>query len=402
MAKKFHSQIEDLHLSSDKYVLALPGWYPTLQDAFLGDFNQRHVKAAGLQTPQVVLYIVKDQRETLTETEVRYHQLTENIVEITVMYPKKKNRWIDVIHSNLLYLVLLYKYANLIKKRWGLPIIIHSYIVIRGGLGGWLLGKKWRLPFILSENWTIYYRADPGYLAKRDVLFNWTVRKVFKNVKIFLPVTNDLKHRVNSLIGSVPATIVPNVVETELFFLKAFKPPKKMFRFIHVSTMSYQKNPEGLLRCFKRFSKIHPQTCLWLVGPYSEEIVNYVDSLELNNQQVFFTGPVSYQKVAEYLQDLDAFVLYSRYENLPCVILEALCCGVPVISTSVGGIPEVINASNGILIENENDEQLISALVQMFTKYHHFHRPQIANEAKNIYSYTAVGRLINAVYSSVS
>ena len=119
MAEKYYSQINEVDLSAKNYVLVVPGWYPTWQDPLTGDFNQRHVKAAGIHTPQVVVYIAKDQTEKLTKTETRYKQLTKNIVEIIIIYPKKKNKQIDTVHSNLLYIALLNKYANIIKKKWG-------------------------------------------------------------------------------------------------------------------------------------------------------------------------------------------------------------------------------------------------------------------------------------------
>jgi glycosyltransferase involved in cell wall biosynthesis len=138
-----------------------------------------------------------------------------------------------------------------------------------------------------------------------------------------------------------------------------------------------------------------------MVGPYPEQVLTYARNMGLNDQHAHFTGPVSYQKVAEYLQASSALVLYSRYENLPCVILEALCCGLPVISTPVGGIAEVINAGNGILIDSEDEEQLTTAFVQMYTNYHQFDQAKISDAATSLYSYAAVGSLINAVYSNV-
>src|SRR3954454_11014521 len=94
---------DDVNLLSDKYVLVLPGWYPTSQDPFSGDFNQRHVRAAGLYRAQVVLYIVKDQSGQLTEIETTFLQVSENIVEVIVIYTAKKNKAFDIFHSNYLF-----------------------------------------------------------------------------------------------------------------------------------------------------------------------------------------------------------------------------------------------------------------------------------------------------------
>lgn len=401
MAEKYYSEIREVRLSSKNYVLVVPGWYPTWQDQFTGDFNQRQVKAAGMHMPQVVLYIVKDQAQTLTEVETRYRQLTENIVEITVMYPQKKNKWFDQVYSNLVYVQLLYTYASIIENRWGKPLLIHSYIVIRGGLGGFLLAGKWKIPFILSEHWTIFYPEDPGYLLKRNLIFKWIVKKVFKNVSRLLPVTHNLEQQIYKLVKRIPSTVIPNAVETELFFYKEGSAKKDPFRFVHISTMAYQKNPLGLLRAFKRFHELHNAACLWMVGPYPDEVLIYANEIGLPENNVHFTGPVPYNQVSEILQHSEALVLFSRYENLPCVILEALCCGVPVISTNVGGIGEVVDAQNGILLQNENEAGLTATFIKMYTMYENYNRKEIANAATNLFGYDKIGDSIYAVYREI-
>lgn len=398
MAEKYYTEIKDVSLAADNYVLVIPGWYPTWQDPFTGDFIQRHVKAAGLYMSQVVLYIVKDQAQTLTRIETRYRQLTENIVEITVMYPQKKNQWFDKISSNVTYVSLLRTYADIIKSRWGKPLLLHSYIVVRGGIGGLLLSKKWKIPFILSEHWTIYFPEDPGYLLKRNFIFGWMVKMVFQNVKQFLPVTDNLKRQVYTVVKTVPSTVIPNVVDTELFFFKENITKENTFRFVHVSTMTYQKNPEGLLRGFRKFSELYPRCCLWMVGPYSSDILNYARKIGLDEDTVHFTDSVSYQDVAEILSLSKALVLFSRYENLPCVILEALCSGLPVISTNVGGISEVIDADNGILLNSEDESHLSDAFANIFKKYKNYNREKISFSATSLFSFKAVGGKINVVY----
>ena len=401
MAQSNFTTLNDLVFPFNKYVLALPGWYPTWVDPSPGDFNQRHIIGASLHTPQIVLFIGKDNTGTIKKTEVRYNQLSKHVIEIIVLYPKSRVEFLDTVKSGIYFLNLLRKYATLIKKRWGAPVLLHSYIVVKGGIEGLILSKRWSLPFILTENWTIYYPNDPGFLPNRNKGFKWTVHRVFANVKWFLPVTNDLYGKVSKLVKKVPHTVIPNVVDTETFYLHE-KTVSNGFRFLHVSTMIYQKNPQGLLRGFKAILDEHPQASLLMVGPHPAEVKDYADALGFTEKNVRFTGAVPYKKVADYLTNADALVLFSRYENLPCVILEALCCGVPVISTAVGGIAEVIDNHNGILIEEGNEMQLISALKEMITKHTVFEPELISSNAIARYSYAAVGKNIHAVYKQVA
>jgi len=392
MGEKYFTEIGQVNIPEGKWVLVLPGWYPTWQDPFTGDFNQRHVHAAGMHAAQVVLYIVKDQTGALGKNEIRYIQSSDKIVEIIIIYPARKNKIFDSVHSNLQFLHLLYKHANIISENWGKPFLLHSYIVIRGGLAGLLLSKKFKVPFILSENWTIYYPEDPRFFKRRNGLFKAVVKQVFRSVDRFLPVTVDLQKKVESLFDPVPSTVIPNVVETGIFNRDIYRNKIKPFRFIHVSTMSYQKNPEGLLRAFKKFNESNPGSTMWMVGPYPEAVPKYAQSVGLDDHLVHFTGSVSYREVSTLIKECEALVLFSRYENLPCVILEALCCGLPIISTSVGGIAEVIDNTNGVLIDNENEEQLAAALSKVFTQYNTFNPPEISNLATALYSYQSVGQ----------
>jgi glycosyltransferase involved in cell wall biosynthesis len=271
---------------------------------------------------------------------------------------------------------------------------------MRGGLAGWLLSKRWKVRFILSENWTIYYPADPGFLARRNLVFRFLVKRIFRNVKRFLPVTHDLMRQSENLFGAVPSSVIPNVVETDIFNYPDSS-DNSIFRLIHVSTMTYQKNPEGLLRSFKIFNNDYPNTHLQMVGPFPPEVAGYVASLGLTDK-VEFTGAVTYSTVAELLKQSNALVLFSRYENLPCVILEAFCCGLPVISTRVGGVAEVIKDDNGILVDSANEQQLLGAFIKIYNNYKtDYNRQNISATAMEKFSYRAVGKMINDVYDDV-
>ena len=72
-----------------------------------------------------------------------------------------------------------------------------------------------------------------------------------------------------------------------------------------------------------------------------------------------FIGWVSDEKKIQYLNKADAFILPSYNEGLPISILEAMTYGLPIVSTKVGGIPEVLkDGINGFLIEPGNECQL--------------------------------------------
>ena len=114
-----------------------------------------------------------------------------------------------------------------------------------------------------------------------------------------------------------------------------------------------------------------------------------------------FTGLISYAEVASYLRKADALIMFSRYENLPCVILEALCCGLPVIASDVGGIREVINKENGILIASENENELLQSMNYLLDNLEKYDRESIASSAGEKFNYKTVAQQFTFAYQSV-
>jgi glycosyltransferase involved in cell wall biosynthesis len=120
------------------------------------------------------------------------------------------------------------------------------------------------------------------------------------------------------------------------------------------------------------------------------------------NEAVFFHGEIPYDQVAAKMQNSDALVLFSDMENSPCVIGEALCCGLPVIATKVGGIPELINSENGLLVQPGNIDGLRMAMHQMITNKKKYDKKNIADVAANIFSYPVIGKLFDEVYAELT
>ena len=81
--------------------------------------------------------------------------------------------------------------------------------------------------------------------------------------------------------------------------------------------------------------------------------------LQLGNR-VRFHGQVD--RAADFLPAFDAFVLSSRSEGTPMVLLEAIAAGVPVVATEVGGVPDVIGPDEGLLVPSERPDALAHAM----------------------------------------
>lgn len=97
-------------------------------------------------------------------------------------------------------------------------------------------------------------------------------------------------------------------------------------------------------------------------GPDKNKLAKQVKSLQLQ-KAVRFTGQVSRQDVLLYLQAADVFVLNTSFESFSFHVVEAMYYNVPVITTNVCNLPEIIdNNKEGILVDHNNKEQIIQAL----------------------------------------
>jgi glycosyltransferase involved in cell wall biosynthesis len=132
-----------------------------------------------------------------------------------------------------------------------------------------------------------------------------------------------------------------------------------------VSACKEQKALDVLIRAFKSVHEAFPLLNLVLVGdgPLRGPLETLARSLDLN-ERIEFLGYKTPAEVTKLLFGCDIFVLPSRFETFGIAILEAMACKKPVIATTAGGIPEIIeNGKNGILVEPDNPDALAEALV---------------------------------------
>lgn len=131
-----------------------------------------------------------------------------------------------------------------------------------------------------------------------------------------------------------------------------------------VGRLHPQKNYPLLFKAFKYFSFTYNNYKLLIFGIGSEEekLHKLIHNLKLEDKIIM----MGYHKdVHNYLQDCKFFVMPSKYEGMPNALMEAMSMGIPCISTNCpsGGPAQLIsNFNNGILIENDNIDQLIHSM----------------------------------------
>lgn len=376
-----------------KKILWLVSWYPNKYDPFDGDFIQRHARAAALYDDIHVLFVL--QQEAQTEMEEWMHQ-KEGLTEQLVYLPKQRGFSGKLINHLQWQRVYQQKLAHLIRQ-WR-PQWIHVQVPWKAGLMALWAKRKVGLPYLVTEHWGIYNNVAADNINRRSLLFRFYVKKIFYQAAGFVSVSRFLAEGVRQALLPKAFTLIPNVVDTSLF--TPGKEKNERFTFLHVSNMVALKNVEGLLHAFQIFLQTTGITAqLVLIGNRNNDYPLLAQKMNFAAGAVVFKGEIAYAAVAKEMQRAHVFVLNSNIENSPCVIGEALCSGLPVIATNVGGMPELLTPANGVLVPPGDDAGLATAMTTVYHHYRQYKAANIANAAARIFSPEVIGGKHHQLYN---
>jgi glycosyltransferase involved in cell wall biosynthesis len=350
------------------HVLYISSWYPNKVRPLLGIFIKRHAQALVNECDIASLYAYADETESINEA------IEDGVYTVRVAYKKVKSS-IPVLSS----FMKLKRYNDAWKKaitlyveKKGKPDIVNLNVIIPAANVAMYIKRKWNVPYVITEHWTGYFPEDGRY---RGFLMKRITEKAVKNASAVVTVSNDLKNQMLKVGLDNDYHIISNVVDTEIFNVLKSKVRTDKIKFVHVSALdNAQKNISGIINVFKRIHSAFPNTELTIVGDGTER--NWLEELGKSSGAIHFVGQKEKGELAEILQSSDAFVLFSNYETQAIVLLEALCCGIPVIATKAGGISEYVNGRNGILIDAKNEEQLFEAMSMIVKNRDKFNSPE--------------------------
>jgi glycosyltransferase involved in cell wall biosynthesis len=367
-----------------------------------GLFIERHARAAGAFVDVAVLYVHQDDKlkKKFAIDKIRDKEL----FQVKIYYRSFKSSV-----PGIAQLVNFYRYLNyhrkgfaLIRKKFGKPDILHVNVLTRLGMIAMIYLWTTGTPYVITEHWT-------RYLPHMDNFRGWfrkvASRMVVKNASAVLPVTDNLRKAMEMHgLKNKNYRIIPNVVDLKMFEISHRPGNDTVKHFIHVSCFEdKQKNISGILRVLKRLSEIRTDWSCGMIGDgiHFNKLVDYAKTLGIEGSFVQFYGLKENKELALLMANADFQVLFSRFENLPVVILESFACGVPVLSTDVGGISEHMNTDLGILIRSEDEDQLLDQLVYLLDHHHLYDKVKIRNYAKTHFSKAVIGKQLLKVYLSV-
>jgi len=383
-------------------ILFLSSWYPNRVLPTLGNFVQKHSEAVALQCNVSALFVCSDanckQKYEITKTVIKdvytvnvYYKKVDHAIPL-LSQVQKLNRY---IRAHLMGL-------KEIDKNFGAIDLVHHNILYPAGAIALYLKRKKNIPYIITENWT-------GYLPSKKMKFGFLQtrlsKKIARHASYITPVSRDLKKAMINLGFNSNYEIVYNVVDTKLFYPQLNKSSNRKIRLLHISTLDdAHKNISGMLRVVEELSKQRTDFEMWFVGDgdTSPHIKTAIE-LGIFNLFAFFDGAKSTSEVADLMRNADCFVMFSNYENLPCVIIEALASGLPVVSSTAGGIPEHITENLGMLVQPLDEKALIKSLNKVINNIQSgkYNEIELSDYAKNNFSYEKVSEKFHELYHRI-
>lgn len=376
------------------HILFLPKLYPHRYDTMWGLFVLKHAQAIKKFHDISVIYLYAVD-EGLEKTEI-IEEDTDSIYSVHIYYPKPKNKIIYFIH----FLKYYFKAFEMVNRKRKVDLI-HVHVLTRVGLLALISSRLKGIPYLITEHWSRYLPSVDTYQGRTR---KFLTKLVVKNAKAVLPVTENLKQAMQShQLNNKHYRVIANVVD-DIFFESSIKKPKgDIKRVIHVSTfINKSKNITGIVDAIEKLSKIRNDFKMVLIGEGENfEDINIIVKARDLEKHIEFTGVLEKQELVDEYMRASFLLINSNYENMPVVINEAMACGLPVLSTNVGGISEHLDTKKGRLIAPQEPQQLLEQFQWMLDHLDSFEPSSIRQYAKEHFSFDAVGLQLDEVYQSI-
>ena len=199
--------------------------------------------------------------------------------------------------------------------------------------------------------------------------------------------------------------VIPTSVDTTLFKPIEQKELRKKYNFekeekivLYVGRFDKEKGLDFLIEVFKKLNLQLPNSKLILVGAGSEE--EHLKYIAKNNMNIIFINKITHSKVPEIMNCANVFALCSYREGMPTVVLEAMACGLPVVSTDVGDLRKIVyDGITGYLVRERDEMKFCNKLFHVIQNSDKFAGNCI--KAAQEYSIEKVVERIRSVYDEI-
>ena len=255
----------------------------------------------------------------------------------------------------------------------------------------WIHGHEILLSFNINKSNNAFINIKKKIIIfPRLIIQFFTIRKYLKKVNqvVFVSEWMKTKGKSHSCLKLNDSRVIPNPVDIDVFKYHA---PSEIKMKKAVSLRSFTNNKYGLDIAIKAFSSMQSVKLeIFGTGQLFEKLKSLIK--ETNSNTEIFHKSISHDKVSTLYSNYGFFIAPSRVEAQGVAMCEAMACGLPIIATNIGGIPEFVRDGIDGYLVNKDDFQAIKESIQKLTEN---------KELFNQMSINARQRVINTCSSSV-
>lgn len=271
--------------------------------------------------------------------------------------------------------------------------VAHAHVSMNGSYALAIKKKNPRIKTLLQHHDPDPYSIN---LSKRFAECGWNTRlnsrylqKIFEKIDLHICVSNKVKHNLLAFPKAGEEEVYPrylhlleqvkglenvklkdtyvlyNGVDTQIFYPTEKKQEADKFAIGCIANFLEWKDQLTLLRAIKRLVEQGTknfEVVLIGTGPKLQDCQEFVSKNNLTNV-VTFRQEMKHEKLRDFYQSLNLFVLPSYFEGFGCVFTEAYACGVPFMSCYHQGISEIVEEPEKWLVEKGDDEQLAKLII---------------------------------------
>ncbi len=341
-------------------ILYLTNTFPELTDRTRGIFNYKRVVELVKKGIEVHVIKVNNILSLSNRLFLKDYRLSEINYKTDILV--KCINYVKIPYIPYYYNLIepLHQYCE--KSRID---IVHAHFA-NYAYPAYILYKKYNIPYIIT-----IHGSDMHSLPMANKRIREKTLKILKNAEKVIFVSEYLK-RIALEIGysKNSNSVIPNGVDIiKNKYNKTIIKNKKTKIIGYVGNLKYVKGADRLPEIFYEIKSYCEDIEYIIVGDgiLRKQIEKKLIKYDID-KNVIFVGKVSHDQVSKYIDKMDVMVMPSRKEGWPCVVMEAYMCGVPVVGTNNGGIPEAIGLKNCIVAEGDNIEKRIAKTVLQILK----------------------------------
>ncbi|MFX1523806.1 MAG: glycosyltransferase, partial [Promethearchaeota archaeon] len=222
------------------------------------------------------------------------------------------------------------------------------------------------IPIIISMN------TNPNFHYRKRIYGKFLIRFLYplKKVDHIVPVSKELKKilvnkyridadKIITIYNGFDIERIQKLAKENVSNQKSIFNNQNLIKFVTIGRLSKEKGHIYLIKAFSKVIREIPNSRLFIIGegPLKGKLMKLVKKFQLENK-IFLLGSI--KNPYKYISKADIFVLSSLHEGLPTVLIEALACGLPIISTNCETGPKEIlgNGRYGILTKVANSSDL--------------------------------------------